>query len=493
MIRWFISHQWKEAVRSTIWQKSLAAKILIGFLILLMFFYLLLIGLLIDRILEDVYPGRNPAEVFNGFLVFYFMADLIIRFYMQPVSAFHIGSYLHLPIKKKNIVHFVELKTVNSVFNLLPFLVVIPFTIIVIGRQYSPFDAWIYAIAFFSLVMSNNFLATYLKRQLSSKPKVAGIAGLVVIGLILFNYFDLISLSEASSALFGFLLVNPALVCIPLVILVTIYLIHYYFLKSRLYPEEIETRKKMKLDAISDIKYLKGLGITGEIIALEMKLMWRNKRPRTVIYMFPLFILYGLFFYPQEIYMNQGTGLLIFVGVFISGGMMLNYLNYAFAWESSYFDALLTSPIDMDRYFRVKFINALLISTICFVITIPYLFFGWKILLINFMTFLYNIGFLSFVLLYMSTFNKQRIDLRKGSAFNYQGMGASNWLAMIPAFLFPPLVYWPFSAAGIPYWGFIIIGVIGLTGLAFHRPFLQLIRNQFEKRRYNMAEGFRVK
>jgi hypothetical protein len=252
-------------------------------------------------------------------------------------------------------------------------------------------------------------------------------------------------------------------------------------------------RKKRKLDAISEIKYLKGLGITGEIIQLEMKLMWRNKRPRTIIYMAPLFILYGLFFYPQETYMNEGTGLLIFVGVFMSGGMMLNYLNYAFAWESSYFDALLTSRIDMDRYLRVKYINALIISTVCFVITIPYLFFGWRILLINSMTFLYNIGLLSFVLLYMSTFNKKRIDLSRGSAFNYQGVGVSNWLAMIPAFLFPPLIYWPFSAAGIPYWGFFIIGLIGLTGLAFHRPFLQLIRNQFEKRRYIMAEGFRVR
>jgi hypothetical protein len=62
--------------------------------------------------------------------------------------------------------------------------------------------------------------------------------------------------------------------------------------------------------------------------------------------------------------------------------------------------------------------NALLISTICYVVTIPYVLFGWKILLINSMTYLYNIGFLSFVLLYMSTYNKKRIDLSRGSAFD---------------------------------------------------------------------------
>lgn len=493
MFRIFVRHQWKEAVRSTIWHKNVAANIFLGFIFLLMVFYLLLIGILIDRILADIYPGRNPAEVFNGFLLLYFLADIVIRFYLQQVSAFHISYYLHLPISRRTIVHYVELKTVLSIFNIIPFLVVVPFAFMVIGRQYSSLDAWIYLITVFLMVMINNFLATYLKRQLSSRPKVVAFAGLAVIGLIILNYFDILSISGFSSLVFGYLMIYPWLICIPALILIVVYTVHYFFLKKRLYSEEMETRKKQKLDSISEIRYLKGLGITGEIMALEMKLMWRNKRPKTTIYLFPLFILYGLFFYPQDIYMNQGTGLLIFVGVFMSGGMMLNYLNYAFGWESNYFDTLLTSRIDMDQYIRVKFINSLIISTLCFIVTIPYLFFGWRILLINFVTYLYNIGFLSFVLLYMATFNKRRIDLGRASAFNYQGIGASNWLAMLPAFLFPPLVYWPFRAIGMPYVGFMVIGAIGLTGLVFNRVLLQLIKNQFEKRRYIMAEGFRVK
>ena len=493
MFRIFVRHQWKEAIRSTIWHKNVAANIFIGFIFLLMVFYLLLIGILIDRILADIYPGRNPAEVFNGFLLLYFLADIVIRFYLQQVSAFHISYYLHLPISRRTIVHYVELKTVISIFNIIPFLVVVPFAFLVIGRQYSSLDAWIYLITFFLMVMTNNFFGTYLKRQLSSRPKIVAVAGLAVIGLILLNYFDIVSISGLSSLGFGYLMIYPQLICIPALLLIVVYTVHYLFLKKRLYSEEIETRKKQKLDSISEIRYLKGLGITGEIMALEMKLMWRNKRPKTTIYLFPLFILYGLIFYPQDIYMNQGTGLLIFVGVFMSGGMMLNYLNYAFGWESNYFDALLTSRINMDQYIRVKFINSLIISTLCFVLTIPYLFFGWRILLINFVTYLYNIGFLSFVLLYMATFNKRRIDLSRASAFNYQGIGASNGLAMLPAFLFPPLVYWPFQAIGMPYVGFMVIGAIGLTGLAFNRIILQLIRNQLEKRRYVMAEGFRIK
>ncbi len=54
-----------------------------------------------------------------------------------------------------------------------------------------------------------------------------------------------------------------------------------------------------------------------------------------------MFLLYGLFFYPNPVYKDM-SGFLIFVGIFMSGGMMLNYANYAFAYESSYFDALAT-------------------------------------------------------------------------------------------------------------------------------------------------------
>jgi hypothetical protein len=238
--------------------------------------------------------------------------------------------------------------------------------------------------------------------------------------------------------------------------------------------------------------YFKSLGLTGEMIALEIKLMWRNKRTRMIIYLFPIFVLYGLFFYPQPIY-REGFAFLIFVGFFITGGMMLSYINYAFGWESSYFDAILTSNIDFNKYLKVKFIFAILLSTICFIVTIPYVLFGWKILIVNISLYLYNIGFLLFILLYMSTFNKKRIDLARGAAFNYQGISAMNWLAILPGFLLPVILALPFRLAGYPYAGILFLGILGVTGLAFHKSLLKQIVKNLEKRKYIMAEGFREK
>jgi hypothetical protein len=105
--------------------------------------------------------------------------------------------------------------------------------------------------------------------------------------------------------------------------------------------------------------------------------------------------------------------------------------------------------------------------------------------------FLYNIGVLSFVLLYFATFNKKRIDLTRGGAFNYQGIGAMNWLAVLPAFLLPILIYIPFNLAGIPNTGIAFIGFLGILGLFFSRFFIRIIFRSFYKRKYIMATAFR--
>ena len=131
----------------------------------------------------------------------------------------------------------------------------------------------------------------------------------------------------------------------------------------------------------------------------------------------------------------------IFVGTFMTGGMTMNYLNYAFGYESNYFDGILTRKIDMKRYIRAKLTIGMLLTSICYILTVPYVFFSLEILLINTMTYLYNLGFLSFVLFYFGTFVKKRMDLSRGATFNYQGLGATHWLSMLPAFLLPVIIY----------------------------------------------------
>ncbi len=490
IIKWFLSHQWKEMKRASVWQKNLALNIVLGFLILLLLFYLLILGLFIDKVLMEVKPDDDPIMVFNGILLYYFGAEFFMRFFMQSLSTLNIETYLHLPVRKSNIVHYVSAKSIFVVGNYLSWLVVFPFAFKVIVPVYGLMNAWIWLAGFILLVFTNNFLATYIKRQLVNKPMIVGIFGLVLIGFIMLDVFDIISLSILSASLFQGLIENPNAIIIPALLVIFAYSLNYFLLRSKLYPDEVILRKKDKLDSLSNIRYLKTLGLTGHLISLDLRLIWRHKRTRTIIYMAPLFLGYGFFFYTNPVY-KDSIGFLIFVGVFMTGGMMMNYLNYCFSYESNYFDSILTHYRDFEKYLRSKYLFAVAISTVCYIITIPYVLFSREILLINTMTYLYNLGFLSFILFYFAAFVNKRMDLSRGATFNFQGLGATHWLSMLPAFLLPVIIYLPFSWTGFPTAGILFIGALGLTGLLFHKSALNIVMKQFNKRRYIMAEGFR--
>lgn len=488
----FLQQQWKESTRSSIWQRNLATNIFIGFFLLLMMGYLLMLGIFIDPILRKLYPDDDPVTIFNGIIIYYFGFDLLIRYLMQALPTFTIESYLHLPIRKRTMVHFVISKSIFHPLNFLPLLVFVPFALQTVASSYSHLStiAWILAVIF--LIFNNNFLATYLKRQLVSKPLITLLAGLFLIALAVLDHFGFITLSAVSSYFFSLLLRNPLLTLLPVLLVLTSYNLNFLLLKSKLYPEEIIKRKSYHVQDIPRIKYLTSMGLTGDLVMLDMKLWWRHKRTRTILYMFPIFILYGFFFYPSPEYQGlKAIPMLIFVGIFMTGGMTMNYLNYAFGYESNHFDGILTSRVDMDLYIKAKLSIGMLISTICFIITIPYLFFNIEILLINFVTYLFNLGFLSYLLMYMATYNKKRMDLSKGSSFNYQGVGAANWLVMLPAFLMPILIYVPFWLLGNRYAGFAAIGFIGIIGLLTRKYWVKAIERNFYRRKYIMASGFR--
>lgn len=487
---WFLQHQWREMMRASIWQKNIALNIVLGFLIMILLMYLLMIGLFLDKILEKAVPEANPVNIFNGLILYYFGFEFFLRFFIQSLPTLNIETYLHLPIKKSSIVNFVAGKSVFGIGNYLMLLVVVPFTIKVIMPAFSVNMGLIYIGAFQLFVFANNFLATYIKRQLVNKPSIVAIFGILLVCLVLLDYFHVLSLSKLSAGLFNLLLKNPVFIVFPFLLVIFTYALNYFLLLSKLYPEDISIKKQQKIDGLSNIRYLNTLGLMGRLISLDLRLIWRHKRTKSMVYMAPLFLGYGFFFYPQPVYQNI-YGFLIFVGIFMTGGMMLNYVNYCFGYESNYFDNVLVNYTDFEEYIRAKYVFAISISTVCFVLTIPYLFFGMHILLINAMTFLYNIGFLSFVLFYFATHTTKRMDLSRGAAFNYQGLGASHWLAMIPAFLLPVFIYLPFSYLGYPVAGLLFVGALGVAGLLFNKTLTRFIYRQFMKKRYAMAEGFR--
>jgi hypothetical protein len=486
----FLILQWKSARRASIWQKNLIINVIIGFFLLLFLLYLLLLGLLIDKIIRELSPGRDPLQVFNGILLYYFLFDILIRFMMQPLPRINIESFLHLPVRKSSILHYMTGRTILDIFNLIPLCILIPVLCTLVIPESGNLQALSWILSCIFLMLGNNFFTTYLKRLLGTKPLIIVTIGSVLGIIVLFDRIDIISLTLLSSAFFRYMMIHPVSLLIGASWMIMGYLFHYYFLKGHLYSDSIQSRKNSEFNAVTTSRYLSSMGITGTLIMLEMKLYWRNKRTRTIIYLLPVFILYGLLVYPDTHNMSN-TFFLVLAGIFITGGLMLNYLNYAFGYESNYFDTLLTKPVDFKLYIRTKFQIAAGISTISYIFSIPYVYFGTNILLINTVMYLYNIGIYSYVLIFFATYNKKRFDLTRGASFNYQGISGMNWIAMIPAFIFPLIFIMVFNRIGLNILGLAILGLAGISGLLLNRFLVNGIIKNFYRRKYVMAGGFR--
>ena len=96
-------------------------------------------------------------------------------------------------------------------------------------------------------------------------------------------------------------------------------------------------------------------------------------------------------------------------------------------------------------------------------------------------------------MMFFSTYNTSRIDLGKSQFMNYQGTGITQFLVIFPVLGIPALVYLLFNYFGIPQYNFYALGIIGATGIVFNRYLIQMVANQFVKRKYKMAVGFRQK
>ncbi|WP_461629187.1 DUF5687 family protein [Labilibaculum euxinus] len=481
-------HQWKEAQRSTFWQKSIALNILLGIVGLYLMLNVLALSYFADEILQKAYKDSNVVDSFNRILFYFFSFDLILRFLLQKLPILSIQAYLSLPIKKSTLLHYPLLKSVFSFNNLLGILLILPFFVKVICETQSLQYCILWLPSVIALILTNNFLNFFLKKFFTKKPAIVFLI-LGFIGALLYcDFSDLISFSTPFSKLFLLLTSNPVFLLIPAVLAVSSYSLAYTLLKRNSYLEDIH---KSTTRNSSNFSFLNRYGEIGDLIGIELKMTLRNKRPRSLLLIGTLFLAYGFLFYKEE--SLNDYYILIIAGVLITGAAALNHAQLMFSWSSCYFDSLLANKISMRNYIKSKFLFFTIICVLCYFITLPYALISFKIALINTAILFYNIGITFFLLAYASTFSTSRVDLGKGTFMNYEGMGVSQFLIFIPLFALPVFFQFIFSCMGYPQYGIFALGIVGLVAIACNKFIIQLILKQLVKRKYKMAVGFRQK
>jgi hypothetical protein len=151
---------------------------------------------------------------------------------------------------------------------------------------------------------------------------------------------------------------------------------------------------------------------------------------------------------------------------------------------------LMSQNIKYEQYLKSKFVLMIMSVVIMFVLSIPYVYFGWKILLAHFAAAIYNIGVNSHVILFAGSFNRKKIDLNQRAAFNYQGTGAVQWLVGIPLMLLPIAIFVAFYFLINFEGGIAALIVCGLLGIVFHQKIMNLITSKYLASKYKMIDAF---
>ena len=75
--------------------------------------------------------------------------------------------------------------------------------------------------------------------------------------------------------------------------------------------------------------------------------------------------------------------------------------------------------------------------------------------------------------------------------FNYEGVGAAQWLMVIPMMVLPYLIYLPFSFLVSDYAGLIALSVCGILGIIFFKPLAKLNVQRVMQNKYEISSSFR--
>ena len=490
MIVQFIKLRIRESTRSSVWNKNLIVNIIFALLMLYLMVCFLIMGFFLDRILMEAFPGSDPVEIFNKVLLYYFGIELLIRFLMQQTPAMSVTPFMHLPVKRSFLMRFLLARSVINPLNYISFIIFIPFSIRAVSAIYSGASACWWLLALFLLVIFIIFANVYIKRQMVVKPVVSLGCGLAFIALIVLDITGVFSLSGISATLFGAVLEQPLWILIPIMLAAGAYLLNYRFLMVHSYPEEIDRTSKKKQVSVQTLGFMSRFGQIGELIGLELKLILRHKRTKSVLYITPIFMLYGLLFYTNPMYKDSLVWL-IFVGIFVTGMTMLAYGNFIVAWEGRYFDGILTREGNIFDYFRAKYYMLVSFCVISYVVTTPYVFFGVRYLWIQTACFLFNIGVSAPIMLWFAQYNRKRIELSQGSAFNWQGTSATQFISLLPVIALPMILAGIFSLLGLGDWGLSVLALLGVLGVLCHKWIIQVICQRFTQTKYAQAEGFR--
>ncbi len=493
MILQLLKLQWHKTIRSVSLGRSIISGLVLAFLGLMVLGYLFLLGLALSTIIEEGLGIENVINFVNAHLFFFFLFEVMYRFMFQKLPVLELENFLHLPVKKSKIIHYLLSRSFISPFTVIALLVFTPFALTEIGAIYGAVAAFYWLGTLVLISWTLHWIMLWFKQQYGNK-----IIGLLIIFVLLAAgiasaYYGWFNMGEILQPVFAASLNS----IIPLLVMIILfsgsYFMTYSYYKRNAYVEDLSEEDSPKF-ANRSIGFFSRFGLAGEMADLEWKLIFRHKKSRSYLFISGLVLLYGLLFYGDSETIAPEGGLpfiFIFAGIFITGSFILQYGQLFLSWNSAYFDFYLSQQNGARELIKGKYLLFVAMSALSFLLTIPYVYYGWEILFIHLATFLFNLGVTVHLMVYLALWKPKPMDLSKGAMFNYEGVGAAQFLMIIPMIVVPLLIYIPVSLFFSWQIGLMTLAAVGIIGIIFFRKLTGLAVKRLLNNRFQISASFR--
>ncbi|MDR0835067.1 MAG: DUF5687 family protein [Tannerella sp.] len=427
--------------------------------------------------------GADIVRGFSRYFIYWWALDLTLRFFLQQLPTNNIKPLLTLNIRKKTIVFYTMLKTCFSFFNILYFIYLAPFSILLLILGYNGLNVLSWFLCVISIVMANNFINILLNKNNIVFYSIAALT--LACGAL--EYYGIFRISVFSEGLFYPFYSFAGAFVIPVLLLVTLFYFSYRLIFKSFYLDE-GLSAKVKEGKTENIEFLNRFGIMGAFINNDIRMIKRNKVAKYVAFSSVFFMLYGFLFLS-----SAGSAITsIFAGIFITGGFLITFGQKIPAWDSSCYPLMMTMNIPYRKYLEAKWWLMVIVTFISMLICTFYFFINKDLFFGVIAGGFYNIGVNSFLFMISGVYNRTPVDLNsKTKAFgNKNSMNMKNLLLMLPQLILPIGLYLIVKALLGTYPAVIAIVLIGLAGFLLRNKAFDYIVKLYKKEKYLTINAF---
>ncbi|WP_318641736.1 DUF5687 family protein [Flavobacterium ardleyense] len=485
MIKKFLYLEWKAFVRSASFGNSVAMKILMGFVAVYFMATFLLLGIGVFFIIKEEF-NLEPLATVNKYLIFYFLADISARLALQKIPVINIKPLLLMNIRKSTIVKFALGKTVFSVFNFLQLFFFVPFTIVLLVQGYDILSTVLWFVAMMSIVYFLNFLNIIL----NNKDNLFTAFLVILAVLAALQYYEVLDITVFTFPFFDGISHTTFMWILPVAALVFTIIATYKFFLKGLSLDSVLVEKHT-IASSENFSWLERFGKLGTFLKNDLRLITRNKRAKSTLFVSVMFLFYGLIFFKNPEF--DSHVMKIFAGIFVTGGFLFTYGQYVPSWDSAYYPLMMTQNINYREYLNSKWWLIVIATIISTAIAAFYLMWGWEVYLAVLVGGIYNIGVNSHLVLLTGAYIKTPIDLQtsKGMFGDKKAFNAQSLLLTIPKLILPLALYFAGNFFISPTAGLIFVAAAGILGFLFRNLVFAQIEKVYKKEKYKTIQAYK--